>query len=697
MDYEMTSESNNSNSSTGHANQQGQGQARCPYRPDTASFGAPQFQPGGWGPPPVPFHSAATPSAYWPAQMPVPYHQMPAGSGPFHRRSASTGSSYSAAQSTQSSTTDQQQQQQQQQQQPLFNFTQATSTGPYIQGGHTGIPIRPLNDHQNREPQFPPFPTQMPHLLYGHRQGPDYAQRYLPQPNFGGTLPANYANLQMPPRTALPPASPTHPSEVSAANRRAASYSYALARQAQEESIQQSLDFDSDDEDFDASDDETLAIRDAVLAARRENEAISARLAGVARGNPELRATILAAEQQRDRERAIRRAELFNLKLVASQAAIAALEKVDIKTLSEDKRVCAICYNDFGVKTPDGDVEVALRLPKCKHVFGDVCLKKWLEDSDTCPFCRDKLPSEPKRKHRTAASMHRHMYMTPAAYMMGGASYRARHRDPAGNLVVDPWRYELEASNAHIPRRFAVVSGPLSAADSSSANSGDRRRPRVRTNVLQGPGVRLPSLASQVGHSTPQERASRARSNISSDDASESRDGPRSITPHPATLDVPSASLNPSAPPWSFPEPTSSPGDGNASREPTGPFGYQYGRFAAAASHNLHRNPYTLPGSDSDEDGHFNWNYRLASIPLPPSQQPPTDISRQYAVPPAAADTSNIPAAPSIPDYSDVTGPGAAPESIRGWHPRLHSFGTPIQTSAPVYHSSVQQSPEEEL
>lgn len=58
---------------------------------------------------------------------------------------------------------------------------------------------------------------------------------------------------------------------------------------------------------------------------------------------------------------------------------------------------CIICYNEFGVKNPDGFVECPVRLPKCKHIFGDRCLKQWLQDSDSCPYCRDKLPSEPKR------------------------------------------------------------------------------------------------------------------------------------------------------------------------------------------------------------------------------------------------------------------------------------------------------------
>lgn len=53
-----------------------------------------------------------------------------------------------------------------------------------------------------------------------------------------------------------------------------------------------------------------------------------------------------------------------------------------------------ICYNEMGVQNPEGILEHATRLPKCKHVFGDRCLKKWFEDSDSCPYCRDKVPSE---------------------------------------------------------------------------------------------------------------------------------------------------------------------------------------------------------------------------------------------------------------------------------------------------------------
>lgn len=39
-------------------------------------------------------------------------------------------------------------------------------------------------------------------------------------------------------------------------------------------------------------------------------------------------------------------------------------------------------------------METPLRLPKCKHVFGNQCIRKWLAESYSCPYCRDQLDSE---------------------------------------------------------------------------------------------------------------------------------------------------------------------------------------------------------------------------------------------------------------------------------------------------------------
>lgn len=55
---------------------------------------------------------------------------------------------------------------------------------------------------------------------------------------------------------------------------------------------------------------------------------------------------------------------------------------------------CVICYNEFGIPNPEGIQEGPLRLPNCQHIFGEHCIRKWFEESDSCPYCRDKVHSE---------------------------------------------------------------------------------------------------------------------------------------------------------------------------------------------------------------------------------------------------------------------------------------------------------------
>ncbi|POS86828.1 hypothetical protein EPUL_002737 [Erysiphe pulchra] len=96
------------------------------------------------------------------------------------------------------------------------------------------------------------------------------------------------------------------------------------------------------------------------------------------------------------REAVIRRA-IFE-KRIPSKSVIATLETVRLEELEKNDRSCMICYNEFGLANPEGIIELPLRLPKCKHIFGDKCIKKWFEDSDSCPYCRDKLSSEKSLK-----------------------------------------------------------------------------------------------------------------------------------------------------------------------------------------------------------------------------------------------------------------------------------------------------------
>lgn len=99
-------------------------------------------------------------------------------------------------------------------------------------------------------------------------------------------------------------------------------------------------------------------------------------------------------------------------KKVASKKAIESLEAVDVADLPETGRsklphclcvaeiiksnilVCDICYNDYGTVSPEGITEQPLRIPMCKHVFGEHCIKKWFQDSNTCPYCRAELPTQ---------------------------------------------------------------------------------------------------------------------------------------------------------------------------------------------------------------------------------------------------------------------------------------------------------------
>ncbi|KAJ8061875.1 hypothetical protein OCU04_009666 [Sclerotinia nivalis] len=81
-------------------------------------------------------------------------------------------------------------------------------------------------------------------------------------------------------------------------------------------------------------------------------------------------------------------------KRMPSKEFLLSLETLNPSDLSEEERSCMICYNEFGVKNPEGVSEQPLRLPKCRHIFGAICIKKWFKENDSCPYCRDKVPSE---------------------------------------------------------------------------------------------------------------------------------------------------------------------------------------------------------------------------------------------------------------------------------------------------------------
>ncbi|KAI0478826.1 hypothetical protein GGR56DRAFT_344541 [Xylariaceae sp. FL0804] len=144
---------------------------------------------------------------------------------------------------------------------------------------------------------------------------------------------------------------------------------------------------------------------------------------------------------------------------VASRGALAALQSVDISDLPKNERSCVICYNEFGVENPEGINEAPLRLPKCKHVFGDYCIKKWFEDSDSCPYCRDKVPSQPAYRFQGSQGVLRLIRQQQLLHAQA-LRHAARDRNPEARSSDPNSTVDLPASPVtNTPSRYVSKRG----------------------------------------------------------------------------------------------------------------------------------------------------------------------------------------------------------------------------------------------
>ncbi|KAH7030971.1 uncharacterized protein B0I36DRAFT_362759 [Microdochium trichocladiopsis] len=224
-----------------------------------------------------------------------------------------------------------------------------------------------------------------------------------------------------------------------------------------------------------------------------------------------------ASEEERIRAQQIMRGALSSRR-VASGKALAALERVNIPDLPDNERTCVICYNDYGVQTPEGISEVPLRLPKCKHIFGDHCIKKWFEENDTCPYCRDKVPSQPQfhygnRQNMTQFLRAQHLRARNPLQDTAGGSLQAllRYRPgaPAGDSFLGPSDSFVRRADNY--RSSAWNSRPRSPPTDVYES---RRRTRARHGGLRGsPPIGRPSsysagLVNIAPHATQQSHAS---------------------------------------------------------------------------------------------------------------------------------------------------------------------------------------------
>ncbi|KAG7292101.1 hypothetical protein NEMBOFW57_002134 [Staphylotrichum longicolle] len=170
-------------------------------------------------------------------------------------------------------------------------------------------------------------------------------------------------------------------------------------------------------------------------------------------------------------------------KRVASKKALGQLQSVDLDSLSESERTCVICYNDFGQASPEGVIEAPLRLPKCQHVFGDHCIKKWFEESDSCPYCRDKVPSEVA----LAPSLRTYQNLFRMRRMPGGSSSLTPNDDSILRILAQQETREVARLRARqeggpdnlSPRPFQPREHPGHASNSASQHDQSTPTPAV--------------------------------------------------------------------------------------------------------------------------------------------------------------------------------------------------------------------------
>jgi len=85
--------------------------------------------------------------------------------------------------------------------------------------------------------------------------------------------------------------------------------------------------------------------------------------------------------------------------LPSHQALLSGLRPISVANLpgsSTIKPTCIICFNNLA---DYGASERAVRL-QCTHVFGERCIRNWLEENDTCPTCRAKVYAGRSENHQ---------------------------------------------------------------------------------------------------------------------------------------------------------------------------------------------------------------------------------------------------------------------------------------------------------
>ncbi|KIH89613.1 hypothetical protein SPBR_07243 [Sporothrix brasiliensis 5110] len=196
--------------------------------------------------------------------------------------------------------------------------------------------------------------------------------------------------------------------------------------------------------------------------------------------------------QARVRDEPTERARHFvhNRGMFRSKSLFSLMKPVKIDDLEEDDRMCIICYNDFGVCAPEGIVEHPLRMPKCNHVFGHHCIRRWLVQHNTCPYCRGRIEDPTTDGHRSASGSFRRFnanlpFSSPSQssrfpYHRSGLFASSDVRTPTTSTAAGSSTGTARTDDSTSSSRHTAVGERRPASSMDSSEQPPRQRARTR-------------------------------------------------------------------------------------------------------------------------------------------------------------------------------------------------------------------------
>ncbi|KAJ6638706.1 E3 ubiquitin-protein ligase [Pseudolycoriella hygida] len=94
--------------------------------------------------------------------------------------------------------------------------------------------------------------------------------------------------------------------------------------------------------------------------------------------------------------------ENFDQDRLAPPASKEFVKNLEERSFTKNDEKCTICLK------PNTDDEEIFKILPCKHAFHSTCILPWLERTNSCPLCRQEMPTddedyEERKKHRARA------------------------------------------------------------------------------------------------------------------------------------------------------------------------------------------------------------------------------------------------------------------------------------------------------